>query len=312
MSLEIVRAGPLTTVQDLGRAGYGALGIPASGAMDALALRLANRLVGNPEHSAVLEFTLAGPEIRFEADHWAAITGSRFEAALDDRATPHAESFAVGRGRTLKIGRSLEGARGYLALSGGIDVPPLLGSRSTFAAGGFGGLEGRPLRGGDRLPIGMHAGGARRRRLVRSVLPAYRAETELRAIPGPQTEAFTAGGAEAFFAAGYRVSSRSDRMGLRLEGPAIEHACGADLLPEGLAPGAIQVPADGQPILLAVDRPTTGGYVKIATIITADLWRVGQAKPGDRLRFVAVSVEEARALYRTLEESLSSAVDDAG
>jgi antagonist of KipI len=311
MSIEIVRAGPLTTVQDLGRSGYGALGIPASGAMDAVALRLANRLVGNPEHSAALEFTLTGPEIRFEADHWAAIAGSRFEATLDERMMPNAESFPVGRGQTLRIGRSLEGARGYLALQGGVDVPPLLGSRSTFAAGGFGGLEGRALRGGDRLPIGRHPSEARRRRLVRGLLPAYRAEAELRAIPGPQTEAFTAGGAEAFFAAGYRVSSRSDRVGLRLEGQAIEHTCGADLLPEGLAPGAVQVPADGQPILLAVDRPTTGGYVKIATIITADLWRVGQAKPGDRLRFVAVSVDEARALYRTLEVLLLSVVEEA-
>jgi allophanate hydrolase subunit 2 len=130
-------------------------------------------------------------------------------------------------------------------------------------------------------------------------------------IPGPQTDAFTAAGTDLFFAAEYRVSSRSDRMGLRLDGPAIEHARGADLLPEGLAPGAVQVPADGQPILLTVDRPTTGGYAKIATIITADLWRVGQAKPGDRLRFVVATVDRARALYRSLEKLLASAVEDA-
>jgi antagonist of KipI len=308
VTIEIVRAGPLTTVQDTGRTGYGALGIPASGAMDALALRLANRLVGNPERSAALEYTLAGPEIRFEVDHWVAMTGARFEAALDRQPVPHAESFPVDRGQTLRIGRSLEGARGYLALQGGIEVPLLLGSRSTFAAGGFGGFEGRALRGGDRLPIGTAPGQARRRRVVRGVLPVYAADASLRAIPGPQTEAFTAGGIDVFFAAEYRVSSRSDRMGLRLDGPPIEHARGADLLPEGLAPGAVQVPADGQPILLAVDRPTTGGYAKIATIITADLWRLGQAKPGDRLRFVAVTVEDARALYRTLEELLPSAV----
>jgi antagonist of KipI len=312
MTIEFVRAGLLTTVQDMGRAGYGALGIPASGAMDALAFRLANRLVGNPEHSAALEFTLVGPEIRFEADHWVAITGSRFEVALDGRMVPYAESFLVDRGQTLRIGRSLEGARGYLALHGEIDVPPLLGSRSTFVAGGFGGLEGRALRSGDRLPIATHPTRARRRRLVRGVLPVYDAEAELRAVPGPQTEAFTARGAAVFFAAEYRISPRSDRMGLRLDGPAIEHGCSADLLPEGLAPGAVQVPADGRPIVLAVDRPTTGGYVKIATIITADLWRVGQAKPGDRLRFAAVTVDQARTLYRALEELLPSAIEDAG
>jgi antagonist of KipI len=308
MTIEIVRAGPLTTVQDMGRAGFGALGIPPSGAMDALALRLANRLVGNPERSAALEFTLVGPEVHFEGVHWAAITGARFEAALDGRMVPHAESFPVDRGQTLRIGRSLEGARGYLALHGGIEVLPLLDSRSTFVAGGFGGFEGRALRGGDRLPIGSPPGHGRRRRVVPGVLPVYAPDAELRAVPGPQTESFTAGGTEVFFATEYRVSSRSDRMGLRLDGPPIEHAHGADLLPEGLAAGAVQVPADGQPILLAVDRPTTGGYVKIATVITADLWRVGQAKPGDRLRFVTVTVDRAQALYRTLEDLLPSAV----
>jgi antagonist of KipI len=311
MSLEIVRAGLFTTVQDLGRPGHGALGIPASGAMDGPALRVANRLVGNPEHAAALEFTLAGPEIRFARDHWAAIVGSRFEAALDERSVPHAESFPVGRGQTLKIGRTLEGARGYLAVSGGIDVPPLLGSRSTFAAGGFGGLEGRPLRSGDRLPTGAVASEPRRRRLAREVLPAYVEGAVLRAIPGPQGEAFTPRGLEAFFGSGFRVSPRSDRMGLRLEGPTVEQARGADLLPEGTAPGAVQVPADGRPIVLGVDRPTTGGYVKIATVISADLPRLGQAKPGDRLHFLPVSVDEARALYRTLEERVRSAIEDA-
>ena len=311
MSLTILRSGLLTTVQDLGRPGYAALGVPQAGAMDPFALRLANRLVGNPEHLAGIEFTLAGPEIRCDSDVWAAVTGSRFEATLDERAMAHAASFPIRRGQVLKIGRSLDGARGYLAVSGGIDAPAVLGSRSTFVAGGFGGLEGRPLRGGDRLPLGRRPPDRGPRRIRAGALPAYAPEAELRVVAGPQEDAFSAAGRRSFYSSVYRISSRSDRMGLRLDGPAIEHERSVDPLPEGLAPGAVQVPADGQPILLAVDRPTTGGYPKIATVASADLWRVAQAKPGDRLRFVEVNVDEARALYNELAELLRSAVEDA-
>lgn len=309
MSVTVVRPGLLTTVQDLGRTGYAALGVPPSGAMDGLALRLANRLVGNPDHFAALELTIAGPELRFEADAWIAMTGARFDAELDDGAAPHGESFPVRRGEALQLGRSLEGARGYLAVSGGLDVPLVLGSRSTFVAGGFGGLDGRPLRAGDRLAFGPPTAERKRRRLRSDALPRYAAQTALRVVAGPEVEAFTAAARRSFFAASYRVSPRSDRMGLRLEGPRVEHVGGADRFPEGIAPGAIQVPADGAPIVLAVDRPTTGGYAQIGTVITADIWRLGQAKPGDRFRFVESEVEDARLLYQELEEVLRSAIE---
>jgi len=310
VTLAILRPGLLSTVQDLGRLGRGASGVPPSGAMDPVALRIANRLVGNREDQAAIEITLAGPEISFDADAWVALVGSRFECWLDGRAAPLAESFAVRCGEVLRIGRTLEGARSYLAVSGGIDVPVVLGSRSTFLTGAFGGFEGRALRAGDRLPVGAVSCGAKRRRLRHLALPAYAPEASLRAIVGPQDEAFTDAGRRTFWSSTYRVSSRSDRMGIRLEGPSLEHAVAPDLLPEGLAPGAIQVPADGQPILLGADRPTTGGYTKIATVISADLGRAGQLKPGDRLRFAAVSLEEAQDLYRRQEELLRSGIED--
>lgn len=309
MTLAVVRPGLLTTVQDLGRAGYGSLGVPPCGAMDAPALRAANRLVGNPDDLAGLELTLAGPELRFEGEAWIALAGSRFECDLDGAPAPWAESLAVRRGQRLRIGRSLEGARAYLAVAGGFDVPRVLGSRSTCLTAGFGGIEGRALRAGDRLPLGSPRA-PRRRRLRGGVLPAYAAQAELRVVRGPQSDAFTEEGDRAFFAAAYRVSARSNRIGLRLEGAPIERSRAADLLPEGLAPGSIQVPADGQPILLGPDRPTTGGYTKIATAITVDLGRAAQAKPGDRLRFAEVSVEEARRLYRDFERLLGSGIED--
>ncbi len=310
MTLEILRAGPFTTVQDLGRPGRGSIGVPPGGAADALALRLANRLVGNPEEAAGLEMTLAGPQIAFAAEAWVALAGSRFAATLEGSAVPHAEAFAVRAGQVLDVGRTLEGARSVLAIRGGLDVSLALGSRSTFVAGGFGGLDGRPLRRGDRLPVGAAPASARPLALRHGLLPAYASDGVLRVILGPQLERFVAGAKGSFLSSTYRVSTSSDRVGLRLEGPPIAHAGEADLLPEGIACGGIQVPADGQPIVLGCDHPTTGGYTKIATVITADLWRLGQAKPGDRVRFVAVEVDEARALYRRQEELLRSAIED--
>jgi antagonist of KipI len=310
MTLAIVRPGPFSTVQDLGRPGHGGLGVPPSGAADSLALRIANRLVGNPDSGAAIEFTLVGPAIRFETDACVAFAGSRFAAELDGRGAPHLESFRVCRGQVLDIGQTTEGARGILAVNGGIDVPLVLGSRSTFVGGGFGGVEGRPLRSGDRLPLGSARAAPSGRQLRPGALPTYVSEPVLRVVAGPQLERFTDGAWPAFLAADYRVSTRSDRVGVRLEGPAVERQEAADLLPEGLAPGAVQVPGDGQPILLGADRPTTGGYTKIATVVTVDLWRAAQAKPGDRLRFVEVGVEAARALYRERQEWLRSAIED--
>lgn len=310
MTLVVQRPGMLSTVQDLGRAGRGMLGVAPSGAMDALALRVANLLVGNGEGAAGIEFTLAGPELRFEDDLWVALAGARFAARIDDREVPYLESFRIRRGQVLAVGRTLEGARGVLAVAGGIEVPTVLGSRSTLLAAGFGGIDGRALRAGDRLPVGAARGRAHRRRLRSGVLPAYGPRVELRVVRGPQIEAFAGRGVATFFASDYRVSPRSDRMGLRLEGPTIDRVGSADILPEGIAPGAIQVPADGNPIVLGVDRPTTGGYTKIGAVIAADLGHVAQAKPGDRFHFVEVDPARARQIYRDREARVRSAVEE--
>jgi antagonist of KipI len=312
MRLEVLQAGPLTTVQDLGRPGWGSIGVPTGGAADAPSLRIANRLVGNSDAAAGLEMTLAGPQILFAADTWVALTGSRFVATVGDDPVPHATAFLVRAGQTLSIGRTLEGARSVLAVRGGLDVPLVLGSRSTFVAGGLGGMDGRPLRRGDRLSAGAIDAGARTRAVREGLLPFHAAETVLRVILGPQIDAFSEAARETLLRGMYRVSTLADRTGIRLEGPRITHRGAADLLPEGIAPGGIQVPANGQPIVLGCDHPTTGGYAKIATVIAADLWRIGQAKPGDRLRFAAVEVSEARALYRRQEEQLRSALEGPG
>lgn len=309
MSVRVLRPGMLTTVQDLGRPGLGALGVPPSGAMDGFALRLANRLVGNEDGAAGLELTLLGPEILFEADCAIALAGAHFDAQLAGRPLPHAEAVQVRGGETLALGRALDGLRGYLAFSGGITVEAVLGSRSTFLPAGFGGFAGRALRAGDMLSLARGKEPDALRRLRPGALAGPASPAVVRVVIGPQSEAFSAAGHATFLASSYSVSSRSDRMGVRLEGAPIERVAAADLPPEGLAPGAIQVPGDGQPIILGADRPTTGGYTKIATVISVDLSLVAQARPGDALRFAAVDVAEARRFWREREELLASALE---
>jgi biotin-dependent carboxylase-like uncharacterized protein len=297
VSIRIVGPGAFTTVQDLGRPGWGSAGVPPSGAMDEIACRRANLLVGNDPGAAVLEITMAGPEVLFLEDHVCALAGARFDATLDGDAVGIGRSFAASAGSTLSIGNAREGVRGYLALAGGLATPLVLGSRSTLVSAGLGGLEGRALRGGDELPLGdrPRTDAPRSRE---AALPPAEGERVARAVPGPQEEAFRAGSLDAFFSTTFRVSPRSDRAGVRLDGPRLEHVGGADLDPEGVVTGAVQVPADGMPIVLGPDRPATGGYVKIATVIAADLPLIAQARPGDSLRFVPTDVDSARAAWR--------------
>jgi antagonist of KipI len=310
--IRVVAPGPFTTVQDLGRPGWGSYGVPPSGAMDTLALRAANLLAGNAEDAAGLEITMAGPALVFEASAVVALAGAAIEAAVDGIPVVPGESIGVEAGQRLDLGKMTSGARTYLAVRGGIDVPALLGSRSTLAAAGIGGLRGRKLAEADFIRVGATAGaplGAPpRRRLGDAALPA---PTEVvRAIAGPQDDAFTNAGFASFWGSAYSVDPRSDRIGVRLSGEAIEHARGADLDPEGVVAGAVQVPGDGRPIVLGPDRPTTGGYAKIATVITADLSLIAQARPGDTLRFVSVSIEEARAAWAERERALADGIED--
>jgi antagonist of KipI len=308
VTLLVARPGPFTTVQDLGRTGWGASGVPPSGAVDEFSLRAANLLVGNAEDEAALEITIAGPELVFSHAHLAAFAGAPFPALLDGRPVVAGRSFAAAAGSTLSIGSAPSGVRCYLAVRGGFAVPSVLGSRSTFVPAGFGGFAGRPLARDDVLEVGGATGEIRPRALFAGSLPEIGRDVIVRVVPGPQEKAFTNRGVEGFFSTRFSISQRSDRAGVRLEGVPLELSTAADLDPEGVVTGAVQVPADGLPIILGPDRPATGGYVKIATVISADLPLVGQARPGDTLRFTGVSVEEAREArlrrLRTLRDGI--------
>ncbi len=296
MAIRVIRAGLLTTVQDLGRRGHLAEGVPNGGAADRFALRVANLLVGNPEGAAGLEITLNGPELEFGEATWIAVCGARF-ADL-----PAWRPMRVEAGARLGFGRPIQGCRAYLAVCGGIDVEPVLDGRGTFLAAGLGGFEGRALREGDRVRLRA----AQRRpsgnwSIDERILPAYSPEPTVRVIPGAQAAEFD-GTLESLR---FGVSSRSDRMGLRLEGPALARLGRQELISAAVAPGTIQVPPDGHPIVLMADAQTLGGYPRIAHAITVDLPLLAQLAPGDRVRFIGSSLAEAHALAHAQEHSLA-------
>lgn len=313
MTLRILEAGTFTTVQDLGRPGRGAFGVPPSGGFDALALRAANLLVGNPQDAATLECTLNGPVLASDRDLVVSLAGAACDTRAGDTPIELGTSFVLRARHALRVGRAISGVRCYLAVRGGIDAPIVLGSRATHVAAGIGGIGGRPLAAGDLLDVGADPGDQpKRRRLSATALPELAGEIVLRAIPGPQEEAFTLAGRRGFFSAVYRVSPHSDRSGVRLEGEAVELASTPDLDPEGTVEGAVQVPGDGMPIVLGPDRPTTGGYAKIATVVTADMSLVAQARPGTALRFKSVTIAEARMAWRRREAALLEGIEELG
>jgi biotin-dependent carboxylase-like uncharacterized protein len=309
MSLIEVRApGLLTTVQDLGREGFGPMGVSASGAADRAALRIGNRLVGNAENAPGLEMTLMGGAFAFPERAVVALAGSDFGAALDDVPVEMWSSIAVRPGQTLRMGPTRSGARCYLCVRGGIDVKLFLGSASTHLLSSLGGFEGRALRKGDVLKIGI-AGGVFRtfhKATVRSKSVAQLAPRKiLRVTPGPQSDWFSDEAQESFYKNAYCVTEESNRMGLRLEGPAIASA-GGEMISEGVSFGAVQITAAGLPIILFVEQQTTGGYPKIANVISADQGSLAQLKPRDEIRFERVDVETARELLLQQEKLLTS------
>ncbi len=289
MSIRVVAPGLLTTVQDLGRFHYAHFGVSTSGAADPLALRAANLLVGNAENAAALEMTLIGGAFEFEDAAVIALAGSDFGAGL-----PLWAPVEVKAGETLRCGPTRCGARCYLAVRGGIATPMAMGSRSAHVMTGVG---GRAVRAGDRLPIGDAA--VRCPRPAVAAPPAHSAEAVLRVTAGPQAARF----AGELYRGAYVVSEESNRMGLRLRGPAIPSPPGG-MLTEGVALGAIQAPPDGQPIILFVEHQTTGGYPKPANVISADFWKLGQARPRDTVRFEEVTIERALELLQEQEKWL--------
>lgn len=323
MSVRVVGAGLQTTVQDLGRPTHQREGMPAGGAMDRRAIRLANLLVGNDDGAAALEAPFIGPTLAFDAPAAIALAGADLEASIDGQAVPLWRAIGVPAGATLRFGRPRTGCRVYVAFAGGIDVPVVYGSRSTYLRARFGGLEGRALRAGDVLSLGEPsalgrrigsslAADSNRIRVARwgaglDLRPQYSSDAIVRVINGAHTELLSAEARTRFHTATFRVSPSSDRMGYRLEGPALALRHRVELLSEGVAFGTVQLPPDGAPIVLMADRQTTGGYPRIGEVASCDLGLVAQLKPGDGLRFRPIDVDEAQAAYLAHEYDLAQA-----
>ena len=330
--LEVIDGGLRTTVQDMGRRGGLALGIPPSGAQDGFALRIANLLVGNPPGgplvvregpgAAGLEMTLGRLKLRALRDHVLALAGADTGATVDGEPAQCWSSFVLREGQTLACGLAMSGARAYLAVRGGIDVPLYRGSRATHVSGGFGGLEGRPLAHGDRLPVGaakapvMELAG---RRLRPDLVPRHAPPMQVRVVAGPEAHRFTEESVEAFYATAWKLNPKADRTGMRFIGPELSFKpgrprylnqdAGVDpsniVIDPGAPVGTVQVPSGVEPIVLCVDSPSIGGYARIAIVISTDMARVGQIRPFEETRFIPVSHEDAVAILAEQESLIA-------
>jgi len=307
-SVEVIKPGMFTTVQDLGRHSYRTYGISVSGAMDPWSLRLANILVGNDEGEAALEATMIGPKLKFQADGVIAITGGNLSPSINGKFVPMWKALRVRKGDQLDFGSCQDGCRTYISFAGGISVPKVMGSRSTYLRANYGGYEGRALKAGDSVPIGesrFHFDDLYGRKLLPEYIPDYKSSRPVRFIWGPQDKAFSKEVLETFTSTPYTVSNESDRMGYRLQGESLKHITGADIISEFQTAGAIQVPGNGQPIILMADCGTSGGYTKIGCIIGVDMPYIAQKKPGDQILFQAVDVTYAQELWKKQEKLMA-------
>jgi antagonist of KipI len=304
--LVVQAPGLFTTIQDLGRPGFGPIGVSASGAADPTALRLCNRLLGNPESAAGLEMTLQGGQFSFPEGALVALGGSDLASSADGRPLSLWTTHMLRPGQLLRCGRSNSGARGYLCVRGGIRVPLILGSASTDIVAGLGGLDGRPLRREDRLAIGPEPSAPPCRTLHPDVLSLIGKRQAFRVTDGPQRDWFTSESIGTFYSSTYNVTSDANRMGIRLAGATLDKTNSTEMISEGVSLGCIQVPANGQPMILFVEQQTTGGYPKIANVIAADLPALGQLKPGDTISFQRVDLREARELLYIQERWIAS------
>lgn len=310
MSLFVVKPGLLTLVQDTGRWRYQRYGVVVGGAVDAFAARVANLLVGNDDSAAVIEMALMGPELRAEADTLVALCGEGFELKINGKPVPKDRPAAVAAGETLALVPGRRGARAWLAVAGGVDVPVVLGSRSTYVRGRFGGLEGRPLVAGDRIELGEPVNWAmplwRQLRAEGTLCPRWSVRPEtlgrisggnlVRAVRGPEWDLFNEESRRSFFGATYTVTKDVDRMGMRLQGPALALTEAREEISSAVNVGVVQVPTSGQPIVLLVGRQTVGGYPRLAAVATVDLGKLAQMKPGDSVCFEEITVAKAHEL----------------
>jgi antagonist of KipI len=314
MSVEILHGGLLTTLQDLGRFGSQKYGVIVSGAMDSVSLRLANLLVGNDQEEGALEVTMYGTKLLFEQDQLVSITGGDLQPTIDGQKAPMWRPVLIRGGSILQFKSAVSGCRAYVAFAGGIDVPLVLGSKSTYLRAGIGGLSGRALQKGDRLTCGKAASNISRafiRQLEQTNQPIawfldytqlhlFEENVAIRVMHGSEFSRFSSESRHALFSHHYKITTQSDRMGYRLEGEPLHLSAKFDLLSEGVTYGTIQVPPSGQPIILMADRQTTGGYPKIGQVISADLPRLAQMQPNTEISFSEISLEQAEtALFET-------------
>ncbi len=290
-------AGLLTTVQDRGRYGYQRFGMPVSGAMDVFSLELANLLVGNDPGDACLETTISGPELEFTGTTWIAITGADMDPQINGQGIPMNTAINVRPGDRLVFRGLRSGCRAYIAFAGGIAVPHVMGSRSTYLRAGIGGFQGRAIMPGDELPLGEPVGRPRLKRIPEGLIPEYKHEQTIRIISGPEAHYFEIAGLRSFLSTEYTVTAQSDRMGYRLSGEPIKHKEGmTNIISAGISLGTVQVPGDGQPIILMADRQTSGGYARIANVISVDLTLLAQMRPGDKVCFREITLVKAQQL----------------
>jgi antagonist of KipI len=321
-SIDVLKPGLLSTLQDRGRFGYQRFGVVVGGAMDEWSHRLANVLVGNPQDEATLEVTWMGPSLRFNEAALIAICGADLSPHVAERAVPHGRPVLLRKGSQLDFGRRQSGCRAYLAVAGGYQVPPVMNSKSTFLRGGFGGYQGRALRKGDAIAIGaidgdrfpqlardLSAGAEMFAATPEALIPSLTNEPEaactVRVVAGQQWHMFTDEAHATFLRAEFRVSAQSDRMGYRIEGPALALRAPIEMISEAVGFGTVQVPPDGHPIILMADRQTTGGYPKIADVASVDLPLLAQMPPHHPLRFALIPLETAQQLYLAREQEFS-------
>ena len=289
------KAGLLTTVQDRGRYGYQRYGMPVSGAMDVFSLELANLLVGNDPGDACLEATISGPDLEFTGAAWIAITGADMDPHLNSQGIPMDTAVDVKPGDKIGFRGLRSGCRAYISFVGGIALPPVMGSRSTYLRAGIGGFQGRVLMPGDELPLGEPSGKPRLKKIPEGLIPEYKHEQTIRIISGPEAHYFEIAGLRSFLSTEYTVTAQSDRMGYRLTGEPIKHKEGmTNIISAGISLGTVQVPGDGQPIILMTDRQTSGGYARIANVITVDLTLLAQMRPGGRIQFKETTLDIAQ------------------
>lgn len=310
LSLKVKKPGMSTTVQDFGRWGHQAMGMPVAGAMDPEALAIANILAGNEPGDAALEITLLGPTLAVEGIGAVAAAGADLGFRINGVPAPMWTCIPVSEGDVLSFsGPAGNGCRTILAVSGGIDVPKVMGSRSTYVRAGIGGFSGRALKTGDTVPCGAPPAlwkAAAGFSCPANLRPDRDPEAPIRAVPGPQDDAFTEEGLDTLFSSAYTITNQADRMGYRLEGPKVAHRAGADIVSDAIPLGAIQVPGHGQPIVMLADRQTTGGYTKAAVVLTADLANLAQRMPGQGVRFARSTPEEGARLLAERAERLES------